>query len=387
MFEPEEINQLREVIRERTHTDAKLLTELRQEVIILKSQVKVIQPRSTTSVSLVSSDGGNNKLVFDPFYLQLVRVMDSYGKQLCLDAISPSTDTDELSAAQFDKSGGPITALGRMMKDLGVRDNKLSNLSSMVPTGEKCRNKPDEISNSWVLVYRDLVEWAALYERICYTKFSTSTLIVRDGQLRSKLFQGELFIKLKDLFKAAIEKIKKEDKLDVYLVGLAKRSKVLERYKLAMDIEDILSPIQPVYVKIPTDMQAKAYVWPEYARGDGEQGSKGELPKFVIGEMFFVRFGGRSGDPIWIVDLFSSQATRAAEIFGFLLADAINGFPVPLYPRCLQKAHEYAELAGFDIDIMQDALLAAVRTELPERKRHTLDHSQFQQDYSSLRYS
>ena len=387
MFEPEEINQLREAIKERTHSDAKLLTELRQEVAILRSQVKVIQPRSTTSVSLVSSDGGNNKLVFDPFYLQLVRVVDSHGKQLCLDAISPSTDTDELSDAQFDKSGKPITALGRMMRDLGVKDNKISNLSSMVPTGEKCRDRPNEVSNSWVLVYRDLVEWAVLYEKICYTKFATNTLLVRDGQLRSKLFQGELFIKLKDLLKAAIEKVKKEDKLDIYLVGLAKRSKVLERYKLAMDIEDILNPCQPVYVKIPSNMQAKAYVWPEYARGENEQGSKGELPKFVIGEMFFVRFGGRSGDPIWIVDLFSSQATRAAEIFGYLLADAINGFPVPLYPRCLQKAHEYAELVGFDMDIMQDALLSAIRTELPEGKKHTLDNSQFQQDHSSLRYS
>src|SRR5439155_25342845 len=54
----------------------------------------------------------------------------------------------------------------------------------------KVRETPDEVSPSWVLVYRDLCEWAALYECICYRSFATDTLMVRDGLLRSKLFRG-----------------------------------------------------------------------------------------------------------------------------------------------------------------------------------------------------
>lgn len=386
MFDPSELPDLKTTIREATIRDRRLLDDLRLEIRALAAEVRAIKSRSTTSVSLVASDGGNNKLIFDPFHIQLVRVVDSYGEQLCLNAVTPTTDTDVLSRAQFNDDGSPKTALGRVMADLNVTPRTLSRLSHMIPEGKKVRESPDEVSPSWVLVYRDLCEWAALYERICYRTFATDTLLVRDGLLRSKLFRGELFIGFRKRIEEAIEKIRKETRRKVFLVGLAKHSKVLARYNLAMALEGIFPPGSPRYVGVPRKLEAKAYVWPEYARGAEAEEGAGEAPKFVAGDMYFVRFGERSGDPLWSVDILSSQTTQVAEIFGYLLADAINGFPIPFYPRCLQKAHEYAAIVDFDLDILQDEVIMAVRGLLNDREINALEILRLQGDVSGRRY-
>jgi len=386
MFEPNELPILRNAIRERALADRKLLDGLREEVRSLSARVKTIKPRSTTAVSLVASDGGNNKLVFDPFYIQLVRVVDSYGKQLCLDAVSPTTDLDALSKAQFHSDGSPRTALGKVMHDLNVDPPTLNQLSHMIPDAEKVRNNPDAVSPSWVLVYRDLCEWAALYERICYRTFATDTLLVRDGLLRSKLFRGEYFITLRKRIETAIQRIYEEDRRRVFLVGIAKHSKVLTRYNLALSIEGTFPSGEAKYVRVPREMEAKAYVWPEYARGAEREGEAGEAPKFVAGDMFFVRFGPKTSDPIWTVDILSSQSSQASEIFGYLLADAIDGFPVPFYPRCLQKAHEHAQIVDFDLDILQDEVFRAVRDLLPDNRKHVIESMRLQGDVAGRRY-
>ncbi len=374
MFDAEMINQVRATIRQRTEEDRALLDSLREEVRPLRSEAKVIMPRTMTAVSPVASDGGNNRLFFDPFMIQFVRVVDSYGKEFCIDAISPTTDTDVLSRRQFDGNGNPKTILGLMMRDLGAKT--LAELSPMIPTGEKVRTEPDAVSPSWVLVYRDLCEWAVLYERICYQTFATDTLIVRDGLLRSKIFAKDKFIFWRKKIEAAIERIKWTDKRRVYLVGIAKRSKVLTRYSLSLALEEVLPAGNPYYVRVPRNLETKAYIWPEYARGAETEGG-GEAPKFVAGDMFFVRFGSRVSDPVWTVDVLSTQSNQAGEIFGYLLADAVNGFPVPLYPRCLQAAHEYAQVSGFDLDILQDEIFSAVKGLLPPDEREILELYRF----------
>ena len=386
MFDPKDLPELRQTIREATIRDRRLLDDLRKEVGALAGEVRAIKPRTTTSVSLVASDGGNNKLVFDPFHVQLVRVVDSYGEQLCLDAVTPTTDTDALSRAQFNGDGSPRTALGRVMVDVGVDSRTLAELSHMIPEGRKVREKPEAVSPSWVLVYRDLCEWAALYERICYRTFATDTLLVRDGLLRSKMFRGEHFIAFRKRIEEAIERIRRDTRRKVYLVGLAKHSKVLAMYSLAMALEETFSPGAPRFVKVPRTLEAKAYVWPEYARGAEAEAGGGEAPKFVAGDMHFVRFGDRGGDPLWTVDILSSQTSQAAEVFGYLLADASDGFPVPFYPRCLQRAHEFAQIVDFDLDILQDEVIAAIRGLLDAKEVCALEALRLQGDVSARRY-
>src|SRR5256886_9035582 len=235
MFDTTVLPAIRQAIAEFTVDQRGLLDEIRAEVRTLGSTVRVIQPRTTTSISLVASDGGNNKLVFDPFYVQLVRVVDSYGKQHLLDAVSPTSDTDKLSTKHLDSNGTAKTALGRLMRDLGVKT--LHHLSHMIPEGKSVREMPTKISPSWVQVYRDLCEWAVLYDRICYATFATDTLVVRDNLLRSKKFARDLFIRMIRKMQDAIDRIEREDRRHAYLVGIAKHSKVLDRHALALELK------------------------------------------------------------------------------------------------------------------------------------------------------
>jgi hypothetical protein len=379
MIDPATQVDLKAAINECIGADRAILESLRAEIRPLKTRTRRIQPRETTSISLVATDGGNNQLQFDPFLIQLIRVVDSSNNEYCLEAVSPTTPIDKLSARQFVANEHPASALGELMCALDVKS--LPKLSHMIRPATN--GKP--ISPSWVQVYRELVEWAILL-RVLRKDFGTDTLIVCDGLLRSKVFAGDLFQKLLRMLEARIKEQWDVSRRRIYLVGVAKHSKVLDRYRLAMALEGVLVTDYPCYVEVPRDVEEKAYVWSEFARGDDRGQEGGEINKFVGGKMFLVKFGSHRRDPVWPVDIFTPQINDAATILGSLLADAINGFPVPQYPRCLQKAHENAALVDFDFDVLQDYIYEGVRGNLGTEAQ-TLDAFQLQDgDPAQRRY-
>lgn len=358
--------------------DRGVLDTLRAEIRPLKSMTRRIQPRTATSISLVGADGGNNQLRFDPFLVQLVRVVDSSNNEYCLEAVSPTTPIREINARQFNVDGTPRTALGEMMVALGV--DSLPELSRMIrPTDT---GKP--VSPSWVRVYRELVEWAILFS-LLKKDFGTDTLIVCDGLLRSVVFAGNLFNRLRQKMNERIDAQWRANHRRIYLAGVAKHSKVISRYRLAMALEEILQVDYPAFVEVPREIEERAYgAW--YAREDGGVVEGGETGKYVGGKMFLVKFGAHRRDPVWPVDIFIPQAGEPQVILGAMLSDAINGFPVPHYPRCLQKAHENAALTAFDFDILQDFIYSGVRASL-DKDADVLDTFQLQDaDPSQRRY-
>lgn len=373
---PESQAKLKNEIAERLADDRRLLDQLREEIRPLRSEVRRIQPRSSTSISLVGADGGNNRIQFDPFLVQLVRVVDSSNNEYCLEAITPTTSVTALSQRQFDEQ----TPMGDLMGLLGCRD--LSELSHMIR-----RNEDDRpTSPSWVQVYRELMEWAILLSLVRKRQFGTDTLIVFDGLLRSKVFAGDLFRRYIDTIRRSVEETYLRDRRRIYLVGMAKHSKVLSRYRLAMALEGVLRTDYPAFVEIPRDIEVNAYVWSEYARGNEVEAAGGEINKFVGGKMFFVKFGASAHDPIWPVDVFAHQAHEAQTVLGHMLSDAVNGFPIPCYPQCLQKAHENAALVDFDFAMLQDHVLDGLRGLLGP-KAPTMDELRLQEfDPAQSRY-
>src|SRR5262249_40902223 len=153
-----------------------------------------------------------------------------------------------------------------------------------------------------------------LFEIVRVKDFATDTLLVFDGLLRTKVFAGELFHKLMRGLERAIEEQEQRSRRKIFLVGLAKSSQVLTRYRLAMQLEGVLTTEYPAYVEIPREMEERAYRWAEWARGSDVAEAGRELNKFVAGKMFFVKFGGGRRDPIWAVDLFLPQRTHAPTI-------------------------------------------------------------------------
>lgn len=380
MLEPQSHKVLQQGIQKRIAEDYRILQKLREQVRRLRGEVRRIQPRATTSISLVGTDGGNNRVQFDPFLVQLVRVVDSSNNEYCLEAVTPSTKVRELSATHFEDDGSPRTPVGKLMEALGA--TTLNQLSHMIRMNDDDR----PTSPSWVQVYRELMEWAVLLSVLRDKEFGTDTIIVCDGLLRSKIFSGTLFRDYLRILKEAISWQWDSHRRRIYLVGLAKHSKVLGRYRLAMALEGVLTTEYPSFLQVPRELEEEAYVWSEYARGDDRELEGGEVNKFVGGKMFLVKFGARPRDPIWPVDIFLPQVGDAQAILGYLLADAVDGFPVPFYPRCLQKAHENAALVDFDFDVLQDQVLKGLRQVLAD-EASALDAFQLQDvDVAERRY-
>src|SRR5262245_27402875 len=259
MLDPKIQNDLKDAIGECIGADTSVLDALRSEIRPLKSMVRRIQPRATTSISLVGTDGGNNQLQFDPFLVQLIRVVDSGNNQYCLEAISPTTPVGKLIHRHINDRGMPKSALGEMMHFLGVQS--LPGLSHMI----RPNDDGSPVSPSWVQVYRELFEWAILFA-LLRKDFGTDTLIVCDGLLRSKVFSGDLFPRLLLGMRERVDAQWSHNRRRVYLAGVAKHSKVLARYRLAMALEGVLSADYPSYVEVPREVEERAYVWSEFAR-------------------------------------------------------------------------------------------------------------------------
>lgn len=353
-------HSLHEEIAASLRADRALLDTLRAEIRPLRDQMRQLNPRTTTSISLVGTDGGNNQVRFDPFLVHIVRVVDSSANQHCLDVITPTTSVAALAARQFHPDGTPQTPLGRLMAYLGVRT--LPQLSQMIRANEDGR----PVSPSWVKSYRELVEWAILFSVVREKDFGTDTLIVYDGLLRARAFAGNLFQRTIQGIAEGIQLQQQRHRRRLFLAGVAKHSKVLDRYRLAMALEGVLTTNYPAFVEIPREIEEQAYLNEEYARGDDRELEPGQLNRYVGGKMFFVKFGSGPRDPIWPIDIAVSQLSEAPSILGAMYADAVNGFPVPFYPRCLQQAHAHAALVDFDADIIQDYIFDGIRTMLAE---------------------
>jgi len=358
-----------------------VIHEFREFARRLKNDVKPIRPYSVNAVSFVSSDGGDNRLYFNPATVELVRVVDSLGNQCALDAIASNSKASELNTRVEKTSPLLVEPLRKLCQDLNTNVVGLSYL--LKGLGESGK------STGAVRIYRDIVEWAVLYDLMKYRVWGSDTIIVREGMLRTKSFKRKIFPQLDQLIREAYQEHKKEN-ITVSMVGVAKQSAVLSRLSVALELEETLHKPYPCYVRVPEDIEAKCYnfdrTWLDTLE-TSEPDEEGTYLYQSMGKLFLVKFGNRPFDPVWPVDIAEWQLSEVDKIIGQLTRDAQPGFPIPDFPMCVQKAHDFAKVNGLEVDILQDILFEGITQNLtPEEKAKVLRMKYLGQNLTNIRY-
>ncbi len=347
----------------------------------LKGDVRPIRKFSVNAVSFVSADGGDNRLYFNPSVIELVRVVDSRGNQCALDAIAGNSEESIFNERLDENSPLLVKPLQRLCKDLDMSVLDLSYLLKGI--GEPGK------STGAVRIYRDIVEWAVLYDLLKYREWGSDTIIVREGMLRTKSFKLTVFPKIDQLIRDA-QKKHKEDNVSVSIVGVAKQSAVLSRLAVALELEGSLYKPYPCYVQVPDDIAEDCYnfdhTWLD-TLGDSEPDEEGQYRYQAMGKLFLVKFGNRPYDPVWPVDIAEWQIDNADKILGQLTEDAQPGFPIPDFPMCVQKAHDFARVSGLEISVLQDILFQGVAQNLSdEDKEKVLRIKHLGKNLTNIRY-
>lgn len=362
--------------------DLPLLNRFRTHARSLRDRVKPLRPYSVNAVSFVSADGGDNRIAFNPATVELVRVVDSRGHQCVLDAIPSSTSLEELN----ERGGeGTLTVqpLARLCTALGLKLSELSYILKAIADPTK--------STGAIRCYRDIVEWSVLVDLVSdpSLRWGGDTILVRDGLLRTKSFRRDVFPQIDALIRAGVDRHLKEN-VRLSVVGVAKQSAVLSRLALALELEATFHRPVPCYVRVDPAIEQECYnydrTWLETYESSEPQEDGSRLYQ-SLGKLFLVKFGDRPFDPVWPVDVAEWQVPEVERILGQLAVDAQQGFPIPDYPMCIQRAHDFAKLTGLEVTVLQDELVRGACSRLtPEEAERVLRMKHLGQSLAALRY-
>jgi hypothetical protein len=378
-----DLEALRKKIRAAYKSDDPVLEKFRQYARRLREGIKPLRSYAVNAVSYVSADGGDNRLIFNPAIVELIRVVDSRGYECVLDAIAGTASMDELRDRIDPKSPNVVPPLQRLCGDLGVGLEKLSYLLKGLGTPGK--------STGAMRCYRDIVEWAVLYDLIAnpQLQWGGDTILVRDGLLRTKSFTRDIFPQIDQRVRAGVAAHAKRN-VALSIVGVAKTSAVLGRLAVALELEATFHKPFPCYIQVPPDIEKDCYnfdlTW-LMTHDMAEPTPEGDRQYQAMGRMFLVKFGDRPFDPVWPVDIAEWQVGQAEKVLGQLTVDAQQGFPIPDYPMCIQRAHNYAKLSGIEVEVFQDLLVQGMCEKLnPAEAERLLRLKHLGRSLTAIRY-
>lgn len=378
-----DLERLRAKVLAAYDADDPALQHIRDYARTLGAGIKPLRPYSVNAVSFVSADGGDNRLAFNPAVVELVRVVDSRGNECALDAVPGTASASELDRRAVEGDENEVGPLLRLSKALGRTVSDMSYLLGTMGQGGK--------STGGMRAYRDIVEWAVLYDLVANPaiQWGGDTIIVRDGLLRTKVFKRQVFPDLDRLLRAGVAEHKRRN-VSLSIVGVAKQSAVLSRLAVAMELEGTFHRAYPCFVRVPAEVEAECYefdrTWLDTLE-TAEPAPDGRSMYQSAGSLFLVKFGDHPLDPVWPVDVAVWQEDNAERILGQLMMDAQLGFPIPDYPTCIQKAHDFAKMTGLEMVVLQDLLMEGMcRSLTPEQAERLYRMRHLGQSLADRRY-
>jgi hypothetical protein len=342
-----DMEQVREELRRALEVEQPLLDGLRTQVRAFR--IQEIGYRRCYAISPVATDGGENRLTFDPLNLEIIRVVDSDGHER-FQKILPLSGGTEIFRAAFDsKQPQHAPVLARFLERLDIEYAELSYFLDVARTEGDLR--------AAVRPFRDIVEWAVLLD-IAWNPGQTTALVIRDGLLRTKALRPKVIAKLAKSFEDAYR-----DRGSL-LVGVAKRSKVLNYLSLGLALEETFKKKYPCFCEVPREIEREAHPrWRSW------------LEEATFGILHLAKLAEDPDGIVLPVDVPEWLMPRRKEILEYLAETAKSSFPTVGYPEPLIKAHEGAVLHGFEMSILEDLLVEeVVRGQIPNEADKTLEH-------------
>ena len=343
---------LRDKITTAVQTETSQLDDLRSAVSVLVPSN--LQRRECRAVASIATDGGDNAVTFGPLNLEIIRVVDSLGRERVHEVIAMSEDD-----SAFRALAERLEVLVHLMERLDVGFDDLC-----YPLGNRRSASSGRGSEprARLRAFRDLLEWAVML-KIAYEPSPFDVLLLRDGLLRTKTIRREVFPKLADAFRRVCEQPAGPGRGRVYLLGVAKTSAVLSKLGVAMSLQGTFERPFPCWVRVPEELEARCYS-NDWKWMDAKAAEAGEHTE-CFGRMHLVKLAASADAPVLPVDVpYWMNSGEAVETLGRLAHDAEGSFPVVGYPAALQAAHEQAELTGMEMSVSGDLMVDALREPL-----------------------
>ena len=165
--------------------EASQVEELRKEARTLT--VRKLDYRPCKTVAPLATDGGENRLSFEPLNLEIIRVVDSEGREL-IQEIVPISEDDSMFREMTERH----EVLRRFLKVLSI---EFDDLSHLIGSRQSEETKARTDMRARVRHFRDILEWAVLLD-LAMRDWPVDVLLLRDGLLRTKSVKRETLPKL-----------------------------------------------------------------------------------------------------------------------------------------------------------------------------------------------